>query len=42
MDCKLELLLIPVSDVDLAKKFYDFTDPDGNVRVRQKAGRGQG
>jgi len=49
MDYKLELVLIPVSYVDRAKKFphperndyssfADFSDPDGNTRVLQEVG----
>lgn len=43
MDYKLELVLIPVSDVDRANKFCqsfaDFTDPDGNVWLLQEVDR---
>ncbi len=46
MDYKLELVLIPVSDVDRAKKFYlekaGFADPDGNVWLLQEVNRGKG
>jgi len=44
MDLKLEVLVIPVSDVDRAKRFYeklgwrldiDYAAPDGNYRVIQ-------
>ena len=31
MDMKLEVVVVPVSDVDKAKAFYQsFSDPDGN------------
>jgi hypothetical protein len=38
MDYKLELVLIPVTDVDRAKKFY----PDGNIWLLQEVGHSQG
>jgi hypothetical protein len=30
MNWTLEVVVVPVSDVDRAKAFYFFSDPDGN------------
>ena len=51
MDMKLEVLLVPVTDVDRAKQFYeklefrldaDYTAPGGNYRVIQLTPPGSG
>ena len=45
MDYKLELVLVPVTDVDRAKKFYlenmGFV-PDGNIWLLQEVDRSKG
>jgi predicted lactoylglutathione lyase len=49
MDWRLELIQVPVSDVDVAKEFHEragfvfFSDPDGNRwSVQQIPPRGEG
>jgi len=36
MDMKLELVVLPVSDVDRAQAFYEQADPDGNTWLLQE------
>ena len=38
MNYSLELVLLPVTDVDRAKAFSGFADPDGNTWVLQERG----